>query len=97
MMFGMPPSDHHRFYLTTSDTVVELRWRAPERRPSRGVAALFAALFSRARTDPRTSVDHRAFDAAADLLATDATKALQAFAALGYDVETTVNDYQAAA
>ncbi len=97
MMFGMPPSDHHRFYLTDTETVVELHWRGAAPAPSRGVLARLAAFLSGPRPGPWHMVDHKAFDRAVEALATDAATACETFARLGYDVTVHAPDLRAAA
>lgn len=97
MMFGMPPSHHHRFYLAATDTLVELRWSKPVQPVSRGIFARLAAFLSGPRPEPWHMVDHATFDHAVDTLAVDADKALAAFNRLGYDVEVHEPELRAAA
>lgn len=91
MLIGMPPSDHHRFYLRDADTVVELWWLVPAPQPGTGRLFRLAARILRG-PDPMASpwhaVDHRAFEKAVDALATNPEGAVASFTRLGYDVVT---------
>jgi hypothetical protein len=86
MMLVMPPSDSHKFYLTDSDTVVELHWRAPEKRKGRTLFVRLAGWLSGPRPGPWHSVDHRAFETAVDTLSTSPEAACITFEKLGYEV-----------
>lgn len=97
MMIGMPPSDHHRFILTSTDTIVELRWRGVTPPPSRGLRARVAALLAGPRPSPWHLVDHAAFDRTVDQLATDTDAAVQELTRLGYEVTVTAPPARAAA
>lgn len=97
MMFGMPPSDHHRFYLTDTDTLIELRWRGHPAPPARGVFARLAAFLSGPRPGPWHMVDHAAFDRTVDELAIDTAAACREFTRLGYDVSVHAPELRAAA
>lgn len=97
MMSVMPPSDHHRFYLTDSATFVELHWRTPSPEPARSLLGRVLSFLSGSRPDPRQVVDHKAFDRAAAALATDPDAAFAAFTRLGYEVSIQAPEYRAAA
>lgn len=88
MMFGMPPSDTHRFYLPAADTVIELHWAAPAHPAGRSFLTRVRAYLSGPDVSalPWHAVDHCAFDKAVDMLAVDPDAACAAFARLGYDV-----------
>lgn len=97
MMIGMPPSDHHRFYLTDTDTIVELHWRGITTPPARGVFARLSAFLSGPRPGPWHMVDHKAFDRTVDALATDTDAACEEFTRLGYEVTIHAPELRAAA
>lgn len=97
MMSGMPPSTHHRFYLTDADSIVELHWRGPTPQPARGVLARVLAFFSGPGPGPRQIVDHKLFDRAIDTLAKDTDAAFADFTRLGYDVSLHEPGFRAAA
>lgn len=99
MIDGMPPSAFHRFFLRDTQTVVELRWQAPEPAARTGLLARLGALLKGPdqRASPWHAVDHSAFDKAVDALSTAPDRAMEAFTRFGYAVTVLPADLQEAA